>query len=230
MSELSDRAAPPIIRVGSTGWVRRPGTIPMGMRQGAARSRRVELQVVVLLVIVALGALAMGVWGYAHDDVGGQSAATHSGAPSAAPSQATVNPAAKAEAMREFTQYARLLITSATGYLTITHMVATPAGAQGAQLDVRVEEPDAWDAANAHEWVRLAVWEMMRALWTSNLPLSGVTIEIDGRLSAGGDARTGVWGKANLTAATAATLNWQALTQDTAWSAYTTTWLTPAAS
>jgi len=182
-------------------------------------------------MIVAAGAL-IGVWGYAQNAIGGQRAATGSRAPSATAPQATINPTAQAAATRQVMQYARLLITSATGYLTITHMVATPTGAQGsqgAQLDVRVEEPDAWDATNAHEWVRLAVWEMMRALWTSALPLSGVRIEIDGRLNANDGAAIGAWGKVSLTAATAATLNWQALNQDTAWSAYTTTWLTPAA-
>lgn len=182
----------------------------------------------VLLILLILVALTASVWGYANAQGWLRLASASSPAGQAGAPQPTPSATARQLTAQQATQMASALVAAAANYVDITQVAFTIDGANGGALAVRVQEPDAWDAANVHEWVRLTVWEIMRAVWTSALPLSSVAVEVDGRLNASvGAAHVGKWGNARLTGATAATFSWQALNQDTAWSAYTSAWLIP---
>lgn len=128
-------------------------------------------------------------------------------------------------------QEARLnaLVSQATGnsvqQIQTTYSAAT--GAADVTISLGGSVPPEADKAATQERVKALCFDAQRALWTSGTaPLSEVNVAVVGPvIDQYADITTQAYGSTLIKSATAARLNWSALSPDAAWAAYDNVYL-----
>lgn len=84
------------------------------------------------------------------------------------------------------------------------------------------------DTPTTQELVKTVAFRALKALWTSGVASKDVSVAVLGPFQDDfGNQILQAYGSADVTAQTAAKLNWASLTPDTAWNAYTAVFLAP---
>lgn len=176
-----------------------------------------------LLVLLALAVLA-ALTACASARVSGAAA---NGSPGAAPTTISSCPPAASSAPGD-----RLSHAACLAVVKLAGQVATTYDAQhhSAQVEVtfvgtRVPRSDQQIGA-AQEAVKTICYRTQRALWTSGIPLTQVTVMVQGPILGDFfDVETDWYGGTRVTARTAEALDWQSLGADGAWTRFDQVWL-----
>jgi hypothetical protein len=118
------------------------------------------------------------------------------------------------------------LVQPAIGTLAQNVSVAFDQASETATVTATVKQCS--DIPTTQELVKTVAFRALKALWTGGEAFKDISVAVLGPFQDDfGNHTLQAYGSADVTAQTAAKLNWASLTPDTAWNAYTTVFLAP---
>jgi hypothetical protein len=123
-------------------------------------------------------------------------------------------------------QHLEALVRPAIGTLAHDVTVSFDQASETATVTATVDQGP--DVPTTQERVKTVCFRALEALWTSGESFKDVSVAVLGPVQDDyGSHIIAAYGSADVTAQTAAKLNWAGLTPDTAWNAYTAVFLAP---